>query len=226
MTTHRPAILSGALSVIVGALSVALVATASDQRFALVVTLCAMVPLALGLEVRDRGYPLVGLLSALVGVAGVGGALVLAISRLSLYRGVPELLPGLLGVTVVVLALGQLRSGSERTILAVGVGLLLLSPLLSITVHGTDTVGVLAAGLGTILVFDLAEQSINVGEQVGREPATAGIELVHAGSTFGVCVAAVAVTTFVVRADVTGLPLTVLAGLLAAGLTLAIALYN
>ena len=53
-------------------------------------------------------------------------------------------------------------------------------PLIAATLAGLIVVGV-----GTVLAWDLAEQAVNLGEQVGREPRTAGVELVHAGASAG-----------------------------------------
>lgn len=226
VTTHRPTALSGALSVLAGAAAIAVVATGSSQRVALGVTVVALVPLAAGFELARRGHGLAGLLLGVLGTAGVGASVGLGVSSVGSFSNTVELLPGLVGLFVLVLALGPIREGRERALIAAGTGLVLLSVVASAAVYETGTTGLLAAGIGTVLALDLAEQSVNLGEQVGREPKTWGVELVHAGATLGVGILAVLAVRMITTVDVTGVPLTVLAGLLGAGLTLALALYN
>lgn len=226
MTTHRPALLSGTLSALAAAAAVWLVAEAGPQRFALYVTLAALVPVALGLELSRRGHSVPGFALALLGLAGVGGGLVLGATTTRSFSHVVELLPGLVAVTLVVLALGPVRKGSERTLLALGAGTLLVTLVVSAAVYEVDTTGLLMSGVATVLALDLGEQAVNVGEQVGREPKTRGIELLHGGATLAVGGVAVILTFLIVEVDVTGVPLSLLAGLLIAGFTLAIALYN
>ncbi|WP_135303671.1 DUF7519 family protein [Haloarcula amylovorans] len=226
MTTHRPTHLSAVLSVLVGAAALALVGTTPAQRLTLGVVLVALVPLALGLELRRRGHVPAALALASLGTAGVAGALALGSARIASFSNSVELYPGLVGLFVLVLALSPVWEGRERPLISLGTGLLLVSVVASAAVYGTGTTGLLVAGVGTVLAWDLAEQAVNLGEQVGREAKTRGVELTHAGGTAAVGGGAIAAVQVIVHADVTGLSLPVLASLLGSGLLLTLALYN
>ena len=78
MTTHRPALASGVFSVLAAAIAVGLVATVGPQRLALLLTLVGLVPVVVGLELRQRGRSLLGVVLALLGTAVVAGAIALA----------------------------------------------------------------------------------------------------------------------------------------------------
>lgn len=225
MTTHRPVAASAALSVLVGALAVALVATAPGQRLALAVTVGGLVPLAVGLELRKRGSAF-GVVLVLIGTAGAAGGLALAVIRGGSYSNTIEVLPGLLGLSVLVLGLGPVRDGWERLLVSLGTGLILLTVVASAAVYGSDTMGILAAGIGAVVAWDLGEQAVNLGEQVGREAKPRGVVLVHVGATAAVAGAAVLVVRAIQGVGITGVPLIALGGLLGAGLTLTLALYN
>lgn len=226
MTTHRPAQLSAALSVVAAAAAVALVADAAPQRTALAVTLAGLLPLAAGLEARRRGHVLLGVVLLALGTGVVGGGLVLGGTRPARRTEVVELLPGLAGLSLLVLGLGPLWRGRERLLLSAGTALVVVGALVSGVVYGADAGALLGAGVLAVVAWDLAEQAVNLGEQVGREARSVGVELAHGGATLAVAVVAVALTRGVAAADVRGLPLVVLAGLLVAAFTLAAALYN
>lgn len=226
VTTHRPTPTSAVLSVAVATLAMWLIATGAGQRFGLLVTVAGLLPLAAGLELRHRGQFLLGVVLVAIGVGTVAGGIALGGQRAAQFSQVVELLPGLLGLGVLVLGLAPLRHGRERLLLAAGTGLVLGSVLTSGVVYETDTGTLLTAGVLTVLSWDLAEQAVNLGEQLGREARTYPVELVHGGATLAVGGIAVFLTQAIAGANVTGLSLLVLGGLLAAAFTLVAALYN
>jgi hypothetical protein len=226
VTTHRPAPLSAALSVLAAAAAVALVATAPAQRLALLLVVAGLVPLAGGIELARRGHVLLGVVVGLLGIGAVGGGIGLGYLRLAGFTLVVELLPGLVGLAVLTLALGPVRQGRERLLLSAGTGLVFVTLLVSGVLYETDVRTLLAAGVLTVLSWDLAERAVNLGEQVGREARSYPVELVHGGATLAVGGVAVVLTQFIAGANVQGLPLLALAGLLAAAFTLLAALYN
>lgn len=225
MTTHRPALASGILSVMTAAIAVGLVATVAPQRLALLLTLVGLVPVAVGLELRQRGRTALGVVLVVVGTAVVAGAVALA-AQSPLFVRIVELVPGLVGLWVLALALGPVWPGRERVLLSLGAGLVLLSVLGAAVVYETTNQTLLLSGVLVVVAWDAAERAVNVGEQVGREARTVSPELLHSAATLGVGGVAIFATWLVESADVQGLPLVVLAGLLAAAFTLAVTLYN
>lgn len=78
----------------------------------------------------------------------------------------------------------------------------------------------LLAGAATVIAWDVGEQAINVGEQLGRAAPTARGEVVHAASSTVVGVVTVGVGYVVFRLATGGQPLTALVILLAAVIAL------
>lgn len=85
-------------------------------------------------------------------------------------------------------------------------------------------VPLLFATLGAILAWDLGEQAVTLGRQVGRGGKTARGELVHAGTSLLVGVASVGLVGGVAAAVGGGLHLGALVVLLVAGIVLVSAL--
>jgi hypothetical protein len=226
MTTHRPTLLSSALSVFACVVALGTIATTVSQRLAILLAVAAAVPVWGGVELSHREHALAGIALALVGVASGIGAIIYLTTRTAAISPVIEVVPGVVGVYVLALALGPVWPDDERLLLSAGTGLMLLSVILSLAVYETNATGVVVAGIATILAWDLAEQAVNLGEQVGREPRTHWAELVHGTATAGVGVVAGGVVLLFVSIDVTGVPLAGLAGLLGASLMLTLALYN
>lgn len=226
MTTHRPSPLSAVLSVLAGAVAVGLLATTSAQRAALLLVLVGLGPLAAGLELRRRGHRLLGVVLGATGLGLVAFGLVRGVRRTAQFSQTVELLPGVVGLTLLVLGLGPLWKGRERLLFSAGTGLLVVAVVTSGAVYEADTLSLLLAGVLTVVAWDLAEQSVNLGEQVGRDASTTAVELVHGGGTLAVGGVAIALTRGISDANVSGLSLLVLGGLLAAAFTLAVALYN
>jgi hypothetical protein len=226
VTTHRPAPLSALLAVLAAAAAIGLVATAGSQRFALVVVIVGLAPLAAGLELWRRGHALLGALLALAGTGVVAGGIGLGYLQGGEFSAVVELLPGLAGLYLLVLGLGPVWRGRERLLFSAGTGLVFVSLLISGVVYETDGLTLLLTGVLTVVAWDFAEQAVNLGEQVGREARTYQTELVHGGATMAVGGVAIGLTRGIQGANVQGLSLLVLAGLLGAAFTLLLVLYN
>lgn len=225
MTTHRPALASGVLSVAAAAIAVGLVATVGPQRLALLATLVGLVPVAVGLELRHRGRGALGVALVALGTAVVAGAVALA-AQSPLFVRIVELVPGLVGLYVLALALGSVWPGRERLLLSAGTGLILLSVLGAAVVYETTNQTLVLSGVLVVVAWDAAERAVNVGEQVGREARTVPPELLHSAATLGVGGVAIGVTWLVESADIQGLPLLALAGLLGVAFVLVVTLYN
>lgn len=86
--------------------------------------------------------------------------------------------------------------------------------------QGAPPEELLLAGASTVIAWDVGEQSINVGEQLGRAASTARGELVHAASSTLVGVITVGFGYLVYRLGTGGQPLTALVILLLGGITL------
>lgn len=230
MTTTRPARLSSSLAVAAAWIGLFLLADPPAQRAALLVQLVGLTTILVGvggwLAITGPDHRIVG---SAVGVLGI--LLVLAGGGVALtgpltIGALGEFVVGYLGVTFVALGVSRVRPGTERAMLTAGASLLLIAVAIGAMVYGSSLQAQLAGGVAAIVAWDLGEQAVNLGEQVGRRARTRGVELVHAGGTLGVGVLALALIYGVRGAELTGVPLGGLLVLLVAGLTLSVSLYN
>ncbi len=115
------------------------------------------------------------------------------------------------GVGVVVLGVGLLVGG-RRAVTAGGVALFAAVVFGGVAGSGPELllVGLLAA----VFAWDVGENAIGLGEQLGRETDTTRVELVHAASTLSVGAVATAVGYGAYRAAGGGQPVTALVFLL------------
>lgn len=228
MTDHiaRPLTVSTGLAVFAGLLAVLFVANAPTQLVALLFAVIGLTVLAVGLEGWHLGYRLLAVLPLLVGVAGVFMALGWGLVGTRGTTPKLELLPGILGLAVLVVGLAATPRRYERGVVNAGTGLLLFGVFLSGLVNGAATVALLAATAATIVAWDCGEQAINLGEHVGRQARTWPVELAHGGGAALVGGVGVLVTSVVFGVGVSGIPLLGLTTLLGALVVLATALYT
>ncbi|NHN49829.1 hypothetical protein G9464_19870 [Halostella sp. JP-L12] len=229
----RPTPVGAVLAVVAALAAVVVVANAESQLFALGVEVVAVAAIGAGAGLRERGRDAgrarapVGWLLLLVGVGAAAAAVALAITEPERLSRQLELVPGLLGVTA--LALG-VRPASRRKIRArylvgTGAALVVIAAFTSGVIYGAGRVPLLAATALAVLAWDAGEQSISLGEQVGRRGKTAAVAVVHVGAAAVVGVAAVALAGAVYAMNVTGVSLLALVLLLGAAIVLAVALY-
>lgn len=223
---HRPTLLGGATSVAAGVLAVALVASAGPQLRALGIEVVGLVAVAVGIELRHRDHGLVGAVVALGGVGIAVAAMLAGSAGVSSLAERVELLPGMAGLVLLVAGVAKLRSGWERHLVTAGTALILVSAVGSGVVLETASVPLLASVVATVVAWDVGEQAINLGEQVGRQAETRSVELVHGLGAVAVGAVAVGLAVVVQGNAITGIPLAALAALLGAGVVLMLALYS
>jgi hypothetical protein len=228
MTQHirRPLTISSGLAVAAGLLAVLVVANGPAQLPAIGITVAGLTGIAVGMEMRHRDYPVIDALIAVGGIAGVFAGLGWGVAVTRDIGPKLELLPGLVGLFVLVLGLASVKPGYERWFVSVGAGAILLGVLFSGFIKDASAVMLLIATAATVVTWDLGEQAINMGEQLGRQARTWPIELAHGSA--GVLVGGFGVVFAIVVGimNVQGLPLVGLVALLVAGMVLATALYT
>lgn len=145
-----------------------------------------------------------------IGAAGVAVA----------ASGTPSAAPiGLVGVLLV--GTGVVRGSRASVTLG---ALLAFGGVILGGLAGAPPESILVGIAAAVLAWDLGEQAINVGEQLGRAAPTRRSELAHAANSTLVAVAAIAVGYGLFLVAAGGQPVSALVVLLAAGLTLAAAL--
>lgn len=227
----RPSVPGSVLAVAAGVASVALLIDTPEQWQALLVEVAGIVFVAAGYATwrrrsRADGAPagVVGGLFAVVGVLLVAAAVAVALTRPPAMIHRLELAPGLVGLAVLLAGLLPVRAGRERTLVTAGTALLFVGVLTSGVVHGATLASLLLAGVATVLAWDLGEQAVSLGAQVGRGASTYRAELVHGGGSLAAGVGVFLVALGVDRLGIRELSLTGFTALLVAGLVLVLAL--
>jgi hypothetical protein len=224
MTDRDPLVVSSAGSMLSGLLAVWFVATSPNQRFAIGVIAVGLAALWLAVRGFRRGHRLLG---GVLGVAGLAAA-VFAFTRggAGPLSNRLELYPALVGLLVLTLGLAPVYRGFERWYVTTGTALVFVGVVTAGAVQSASTFGLLAAGVATVVAWDLGEQAVNVRNHVGADARTWPVELTHAGAAVVVGAAVIALALFVRNAQVTGVPLAGLGVLLGAAVVLTTALYN
>lgn len=224
MSPSVPTRRSRAAAVASAVVAVALVGSAPSQMLALgVVSVGVGIALAGTWAATERSLRW---LAAALGVAVVAAGVGLLVVRAPGLGPTVEAFLGLLGVAAIGAALAPARGGWERYLLATGTALLVLMLVVSGATRSASTVRLLTAGAATVLAWDLGEQAVSLGEQVGATGVRARGEFVHGGATMAVGVGGVAGALVLRSAGPSGLPLPALVLLLAAGVVLLLSSFN
>ncbi|WP_396613804.1 hypothetical protein ACH9L7_18180 (plasmid) [Haloferax sp. S1W] len=165
------------------------------------------------------GGLLVGALAALVGVG-------LSVASASQVPAFVEVGLGTFGIACVGLGTLPVRGTGSRLFVKVGTSAVLLCIVAGGLFQDAGTVPLLVSCAALVVSWDAAENSISVGEQLGRESTTWTVEEAHSG--FTALVGGVAVlSSFAVRdLGTPGLPLHSVALLLVALVFLTLALHD
>lgn len=222
--TRRPARLSAALSLLVAAVAVSLVEPAS--MVGTLVTAAGFVVANEGAHRFRTDRRLVGSGGLAVGVAVVLGGIGLAISSVTKLPALIEVGLGVFGVVCLGLGTLPLRGTGSRFLVKLGAGAVLLTIVAGGLFQDAGTVPLLVSCAALVGSWDAAENSINVGEQLGRETKTWTVEAAHLGGTALVGVTAVGAGLVVRDLGTPGLPLHSLALLLVALVFLTLALHD
>ncbi|NHN58446.1 MULTISPECIES: hypothetical protein [Halorussus] len=221
---RRPTRLSAGLGALALAAGTLLVAGPGGAAVGLV--LVGLVAMAVGdeLRARDRRAQSVAALAAggAVGLLGVAGGAALA----GTFPATLRALPGLLGVLLFGAGAAPARGEGSRALVKLGAGFVLVGVLVA-GVFDAVPAGTLVAGATAAVVgWDLGENAVNVGEQLGRAASTWRTETVHAAGATLVGIAAVLLGDLVGGIGSSGLSLPALALLLVAVVLLSIALHE
>lgn len=220
----RPTVPGALASVIVAVVAVALLLDDPGQWQALLVEVVGLALCAGAVVAWRRGSKVGGLLAGVAGVTLVAVGVVLAVTLPEVMTQRLELLPGLLGLPLLLAGLLPLRSGRERTLITAGAALLFVTVVTSGVVRGASEVRLLVAGIAVVVAWDLGEQAVSLGGQVGRRARSHRAELAHASGSLVAGAAILAATLGVAALDVQGLSLTGFAVLLVAAFALVVAM--
>ncbi|MFW5984118.1 MAG: DUF7519 family protein [Halobacteria archaeon] len=183
--TERPTVLSGVLAVIAAVVGTTAVAETTPLRLAVAGAGAGLVVFTLGVVVaRSRSRPL-GILVAVAGLAGAGGGAAYGTTVASEQLHLAVVAPGIVGAFFAAIGVAPLRGSGSRRFTKVACWLVFLGPVLSAGMQYAepsnffDVGRVLAATVAAALVWDLGENSVSLGRQVGRDARTFWNETVH-----------------------------------------------
>lgn len=222
--TRRPVRLGALVSLLAASVSVSLVEPAATTG--MFVTVVGIAVTREGAHQFRKTNRLLGgaalAVGAVVGVAGVG----LAATSVARVPGMVEVGLGIVGIACLGLGTLPLRGTGSRLSVKLGSAAILLCIVAGGLFQDAGTVPLLLSCAALVLSWDAAENSINVGEQLGREAKTWPVEAAHLGGT--TAVGGVAVVSGLVVRDLgtPGLPLHSVAFLLVALVFLTLALHD
>lgn len=176
---RTPARLSAVAAVGLLAVAVHLVAPPS-AAVPLVVVGIGVVFVGVGREVYRRERRIAAVLLVAAGFIGAAAAVGVAVAETAEPSGLLRLLPGLVGVFAVGLALAPVRRGWSRGLLKIGTALALVSVLVCGILRQADYWTLAASTAAAVVTWDLGENAVGIGEQLGRKAETTAIETTHA----------------------------------------------
>lgn len=218
-----PTITSSFISVIAAATAVGLLAGTIPQRRLLVVAVVGVACFGFGGRLRLRDRQLLG-----VGFA-IGGTLLVALAVAATLVAPAqlshriELLPGLVGLWLLVAGLIPIRVGWSRRFVDLGTGLVFAGVLTSGVLRSASTLTVVVSAAATIIAWDAAQNAVSMGGQLGASGSTTHrVELFHVVFTSAAAVVTIGVVVGLTRLGVDGLPFATLLALVIAAILLAL----
>ncbi|MWG36075.1 DUF7519 family protein [Halomarina oriensis] len=224
-TVGRPTTREAMAALLAAGLCAGAVAGTPTDRLAVVVSLVGWAVVLLADRVGGRGWPRLGRLTTGVAVVVLLGAF----GTLTPEGRTLELLPDvvvLVGVALVALGGLPLRRGWGRPLVAWG-GVALVAAVFAETVVLPVRPLAFFVGLAAALVaWDLGEQAVSLGEQVGRRGATTAVYRSHAVGSVAAAGVGVVVALGATTLGSVPVPAGVLAACVCACVVLLVALYS
>ncbi|WP_089872096.1 DUF7519 family protein [Halogranum rubrum] len=196
---RRPARLSGAAAVLLAMTALAAVAVLGElDRSGIVwVTLfvegVGLTLLALGRGLRTKNQGVAGHAVTATGLVVVAVSFGLAVTEPSDVGVRVWLLVGTVAAFLVAVAVVPVVDRWSRRLLKVGASILFVSVLLGGLVSLGPLSTLLVGAVAALLVWDVGEHAIGLGEQLGRTAPTTRVELTHLAASLFVGAVAVAV---------------------------------
>ncbi|WP_416841694.1 hypothetical protein [Haloferax sp. DFSO52] len=222
--TRRPVRLSALVSLLAASVAVSLIEPAATVgMFVMVVGIAVTREGAHRFRETNRLFGTAALgIGGIVSIAGVG----LAATSVTRVPGMVEVGLGIVGLGCLGLGTLPLRGTGSRLLVKLGNAAILLCIVGGGLFQDAGTIPLLLSCAALVLSWDAAENSINVGEQLGRESKTWPVESAHLGVT--AVVGGIAVVSGLVVRDLgtPGLPLHSVVFLLVALVFLTLALHD
>jgi hypothetical protein len=223
--TTQPSYAGSAIALFAAVCAAGLTTTHPVQHTLVTVEALGVLLVLLSAGVRQRGHRLGGLSLLLVG----GGVVGLTLGLSTVFpAGLVErgaLLCGMLGPAVLLLGLYPFREGLTRHLTGLGIALLVSTVVVRGWLGGIGQLQLLAAVALTILAWDVSEQAVRLGRDVGRGTRSAVVSLAHTAGSLLVGLLGVTAAAGIYGVPPSKIPLVALALLLASALVLVLALF-
>lgn len=184
-TDKRPTLFSGVLAVVAAAAGTAAVAETQPLMVAAAAAGVGGLLVVAGATVARSWSRIVGVVLFLAGLGAVGGGAAYGASFTADPLQTAIVAPGMLGTLLVALGVAPLRGSGSRRFVKMAVWFVFLGPVLSAGMEYTepavlyDVARILGATVAAALVWDLGENGVSLGRQVGRKATTYWNETVH-----------------------------------------------
>lgn len=183
--SRRPTFLSGVLALVAATAATAAVAETVTLAVGVAAAGVGFLLVVAGASLARSRSRILGLLLVLAGLGtAAGGAAASAVFADETLQAA-IVAPGIAGAFFVTLGVAPLRGTGSRRFVKIASWLVFLGPVLSAGMKYTepsnvvDMARVLGATVGAALVWDLGENSVSLGRQVGRKARTFWNETVH-----------------------------------------------
>ncbi|WP_435346381.1 DUF7519 family protein [Haloarchaeobius sp. HRN-SO-5] len=226
VVSKRPSVVSSVLAVLVAAYAISVVGSELVVRRGLLLVVGGLVVVGGGAALVRRGWWVLGWVVALGGLAVAVAGIALPAARLARAPALVDILPGFVGVLLLGLALVPVRGQGSRWLFRFGVGLVFVGVLTSAVVQETTPADQLFAGTLCVVAWDLGENAISVGRQLGRHAKTWSVELTHFAGTAVVAFLAVRVSNVAAGLETPDASLTTFVVLIVGVLLLTAALHD
>ncbi|MDZ7689293.1 MAG: hypothetical protein U5J64_11410 [Halobacteriales archaeon] len=184
-TDRRPTLFSGVLAVVAATAGTAAVAETQPLAVGAVAVGVGALLFVAGATVARSRSRVFGTLLVLISLGTAAGGAGYGASLATDQLHIAVVAPGMVGVFFVAFGVAPLRGSGSRRFVKMASWLVFLSPVLSAGMSYTepsnlmDVARILGATVAAALVWDLGENSVSLGRQVGRRATTFWNETVH-----------------------------------------------
>lgn len=224
--TKKPARTSSVLAVAFATIALVLSSDSAATRVPIAVEIVGLVVAGAGSAASARGHRTAGRPVVVVGAALALASIPVAVLTIEGEGLVVALVPGLVGVFALTMGLLPVRGNGSRLLVRSGAALVFLSVLAAAVFRLTPMGGLLAAAVSTILAWDVGDNAIGLGEQLGTSATTRRPEVVHLVGSGVVGVVGVGAAVAVGGVSVPGASLEAFVLLLVAVLLLTLSLHG
>lgn len=186
VVSKRPAWSGTVGGVVVAATALAVMIGSGPARAVIGLEVVGIGLAGAGVLLADRCCPLGGRVLTLTGAGLALAAIPIAVVAVPAESVVFALIPGLVGLFVLAAALRPVRATWARSLVKLGTSFVFVGVVMAALFRLAPANRVLVGAGLVVVAWDVSDNAIGIGEQLGTGAATRQIELVHAGASLAV----------------------------------------